>query len=100
MDQIHQIGVDVMESRGFITEIINQVPQGFIHSTGHGVGLDIHEAPRISSANHKKLRAGHIITIEPGLYYPQIGGVRIEDTILVTNDGYKMLAPCLKKLEI
>jgi Xaa-Pro aminopeptidase len=99
-DTIHQIGVDLMESRGFKTETIDNVPQGFIHGTGHGVGLEIHEAPRVSSANDKKLRAGHIITIEPGLYYPEIGGVRIEDTIAVTQDGYKMLCPCAKKLEI
>jgi len=99
-DTIHKIGADLMEARGFKTETINDIPQGFIHGTGHGVGLEIHEAPRVSSANHQKLRAGHIITIEPGLYYPEIGGVRIEDTILVTKDGYKMLAPCFKKLEV
>ena len=99
-DTVHKIGADLMESRGFKTETSNDTPQGFIHGTGHGVGLEIHEAPRVSSANHQKLRAGHIITIEPGLYYPDIGGVRIEDTILVTKDGYKMLAPCPKKLEV
>ncbi len=99
-DTIHKTGADLMEARGFKTETINDVPQGFIHGTGHGVGLEIHEAPRVSSATHQKLRAGHIITIEPGLYYSEIGGVRIEDTILVTKDGYKMLAPCPKKLEI
>ena len=99
-DKIHQIGVDLMENRGFKTETINDVPQGFIHGTGHGVGLEIHEAPRVSSGNHQKLRAGHVITIEPGLYYPEIGGVRIEDTILVTKEGYKMLSSCIKKFEV
>ena len=99
-DTVHKIGADLMEARGFKTEIINDTPQGFIHGTGHGVGLEIHEAPRVSSANHQKLRAGHIITIEPGLYYSEIGGVRIEDTILVTKEGYKMLALCPKKLEV
>ena len=99
-DTVHRIGAELMESRGFKTETIDEVAQGFIHGTGHGVGLEIHEAPRISSANHQKLRAGHIITIEPGLYYPDIGGVRIEDTVEVTKDGYKMLAPCMKQLEI
>ena len=89
-----------METRGFETKTIDDIPQGFIHGTGHGVGLEIHEAPSVLSANHQKLRAGHIITIEPGLYYSTIGGVRIEDTILVTKDGYKMLAPCVKQLEI
>jgi len=99
-DTVHKVGVGLMEARGFKTETVNDIPQGFIHGTGHGVGLEIHEAPRVSSANHQKLRAGHIITIEPGLYYPEMGGVRIEDTILVTKDGYKMLAPCPTKLEI
>lgn len=99
-DAVHRVGAELMESRGFKTETIGGVAQGFIHGTGHGVGLEIHEAPRVSPANHQKLRAGHIITIEPGLYYPEIGGVRIEDTVEVTKDGYKMLAPCIKQLEI
>ena len=99
-DTLHKLGAKLMEARGFKTETLDDIPQGFIHGTGHGVGLEIHEAPRVSSGNHQKLRAGHIITIEPGLYYSEIGGVRIEDTILVTNEGYKMLAPCPKKLEV
>lgn len=70
---------------------------GFIHGTGHGVGLDMHEAPRISRVGDE-LKAGHVITIEPGLYYPGLGGVRIEDTILVTKDGYENLALTPKDL--
>ena len=99
-DDIHAAAAGELDRRGFKTETIDGVPQGFIHGTGHGVGLEIHEAPRVSSAGHKKLRAGNIITIEPGLYYPHIGGIRIEDTILVTKAGYEMLAPCPKRLEI
>ncbi len=99
-DDVHATAAAELDQRGYKTETIDDIPQGFIHGTGHGVGLEIHEAPRVSSANHQKLRAGHIITIEPGLYYPDIGGVRIEDTILVTKDGYKMLAPCPKRIEI
>jgi len=72
---------------------------GFIHSTGHGVGLSIHEAPSVSTAEGR-LKAGNVITIEPGLYYPGIGGVRIEDTIVVTNSGWRYLVPCEKKFEI
>ncbi len=97
---IHQIGANIIKTRGYKTGTIDGIPQGFIHGTGHGVGLEIHEKPIISSTNHKKLRIGHIITIEPGIYDSKIGGVRIEDTIVVTRDGYKMLAPCSKKLEI
>ena len=59
---------------------------GFFHGTGHGLGLDIHEAPRIAKGE-ATLRAGHVVTIEPGLYYPGIGGVRIEDDVLVTDIG-------------
>ena len=99
-DDVHAAAAGELDRRGFKTETVNGVPQGFIHGTGHGVGLEIHEAPRVSSAVHKKLRAGNIITIEPGLYYPHLGGVRIEDTVLVTKAGYKMLAPCQKKMEI
>lgn len=99
-DLVHATGAELMESRGFKTEVVDDIPQGFIHGTGHGVGLEIHEAPNVSPANHQKLRAGHIVTVEPGLYYPAIGGVRIEDTVVVTKDGCKMLCPCIKKLEI
>ena len=98
-DEIHNAAAGELDRRGFKTETIDGVPQGFIHGTGHGVGLEIHEAPRVSSAVHKKLRAGNIITIEPGLYYPHIGGIRIEDTVAVTKDGYEMLSPCPKRFE-
>lgn len=99
-DSIHKKGADLMAARGFKTETIDGIAQGFIHGTGHGVGLEIHEAPRVSPANRKTLKAGHIVTIEPGLYYPEIGGVRIEDTVLITQDGHQMLALCPKKLEV
>jgi Xaa-Pro aminopeptidase len=99
-DVVHKTGADLMAARGFKTETISGRSQGFIHGTGHGVGLEIHEAPRVSSAVHKKLCAGNIITIEPGLYYPELGGIRIEDTVLVTKEGCKMLAPCPKRFEV
>jgi Xaa-Pro aminopeptidase len=98
-DDVHAAAAGELDCRGFKTETIDGVPQGFIHGTGHGVGLEIHEAPRVSSAVHKKLRAGNIITIEPGLYYPHLGGIRIEDTVAVTKTGYQMLAPCPKRFE-
>ena len=60
--------------------------QGFFHGTGHGLGLQIHEPPSISP-RPPTLRAGHVVTVEPGLYYLGLGGVRIEDVALVTADG-------------
>ena len=74
--------------------------QGFIHGTGHGVGMEIHELPSIIAKSKDILKAGNIITIEPGLYYPGIGGVRIEDLILVTKNGYENLTKLPKVLEI
>jgi Xaa-Pro aminopeptidase len=71
---------------------------GFIHSVGHGVGLDIHESPGLRN-EPGRLRAGNVVTVEPGLYYPGRGGVRIEDTVVVTRTGHKVLASFPKKLE-
>jgi Xaa-Pro aminopeptidase len=63
----------------------------FIHTTGHGVGVKIHQAPRISMKSRKKLKAGLVITIEPGLYIKGWGGIRIEDMVLVTKTGCRLL---------
>ena len=87
------------DQRGFEPRTEGGRSVGFIHSTGHGVGLEIHEAPGVST-NDTRLRAGHVITIEPGLYYPDIGGIRIEDTVLITRDGWRYFVPCEKKLEL
>jgi Xaa-Pro aminopeptidase len=70
----------------------------FTHSTGHGVGLEIHEAPRIAAGQPEVLRPGMVITIEPGVYLPGRWGVRIEDMALVTEQGYKVLTPISKDL--
>lgn len=63
---------------------------GFFHSTGHGVGLEIHEQPCLGSSP-QILTPGNVVTVEPGLYYPEIGGVRIEDTVMITETGCEIL---------
>ncbi len=63
----------------------------FVHGTGHGVGLDIHEAPRVSTTVGATLAAGHVVTVEPGVYLPGVGGVRVEDTVVVTEGGCRPL---------
>lgn len=69
------------------------------HGTGHGLGLEIHEAPRLGDVD-VALREGEVVTIEPGLYHPDIGGVRVEDTIVITADGYRNLTSLSKRFEL
>ena len=98
--EIHRAILDLFEQEGYQTGRHNGRMQGFFHGTGHGLGLEIHEAPRIGSSSRGALKTGQIVTVEPGLYYPEIGGVRIEDVALVTQRGHRNLTQFEKVLEL
>ena len=97
--KIHQGICARFDKAGYKTGVVNGRMQGYFHGTGHGVGLDIHEAPRISRTG-SLLQEGHVVTVEPGLYYPGLGAVRIEDMVLVTKDGCRNLTDFPKIFEL
>jgi Xaa-Pro aminopeptidase len=83
-------------ARGILCE--EGLGEAFSHSTGHGVGLEIHEPPRVGAGQKTRLEAGMVITIEPGIYYPGEFGIRIEDMVAVTRAGHEVLTPAPKAL--
>jgi len=89
--KVHEAVVQYFEKAGYKTGVIDGVPQGFIHSTGHGLGLDVHEEPRLGKTGGK-LKAGNVVTVEPGLYYPGLGACRIEDVVWVKKAGIELLS--------
>jgi len=95
--KIHQAIQKMFSDRGYPTEVRKGKNVGFFHGTGHGLGLEIHEYPRLQKV---VLKEREIVTVEPGLYYPGLGGVRIEDVVVVTKTGCKILSRFPKQLEI
>jgi len=89
---VHKEVADYLASLGYKTEKIGEQYVGFFHGTGHGVGYDLHEEPYLSPRFPKPLQVGQCVTVEPGLYYPGIGGCRIEDCVVVTKSGCQMLS--------
>ncbi len=87
---VHAKAAQSLAESGFNTFTENGIPSGFIHSTGHGVGLEIHEEPRLSPSGGKLLE-NMVVTVEPGLYYPDLGGVRIEDLVVIRKTGHQVL---------
>lgn len=88
--EVDRAGRDLLKNSGYGAY--------FTHSTGHGVGLEVHEAPRLAKGQSYKLAPGMVVTIEPGIYIPDEGGVRIEDMVLVTESGREVLTPTTKDL--
>jgi Xaa-Pro aminopeptidase len=94
---VHNEVKQFFTNRGFPTEVRSGRQVGFFHGTGHGLGLEIHEFPRFQKTVFK---VGQVLTVEPGLYYPGLGGVRIEDVAVVTKSGNRLLSRFEKRLEV
>ncbi len=91
MKDIDAVARGVIEAAGF--------GKRFTHGLGHGIGLEIHEAPRLAANQQRKLKAGMVVTVEPGIYLPGWGGVRIEDDVLVTRTGHEVLSSVPKEFD-
>ena len=97
---VHTAVQKYFDAQGYKTGKKDRRMHGFFHGTGHGLGLDVHEAPRIGPRTQDMLAAGQVVTVEPGLYYPGIGGVRLEDVAVLTPQGARNLTKFEKTLEI
>lgn len=94
-------GVETQSIDAVARDLITEAGYGdrFNHSLGHGIGLNVHEGPRLSSSLDQKLEAGMVVTVEPGIYLPGLGGVRIEDDVLVTPNGAEVISNLPKELQ-
>lgn len=105
--EVHELVEDIIFAAGYDTlragqkhNVDDPVTRGFIHGTGHGVGLEIHEAPSIGRGGTAPLAAGDVVTVEPGIYDPAIGGVRLEDMLVITADGSRNLTRAPRQLVV
>ena len=105
--EVHELVEDVIFAAGYDTLREGQkhhpedpVTRGFIHGTGHGVGLEIHEAPSVGRGGTSPLMVGDVVTVEPGLYDPDIGGIRLEDMLVITAEGSRNLTRAPRQLVI
>ncbi|MFP4633870.1 MAG: M24 family metallopeptidase [Candidatus Aenigmatarchaeota archaeon] len=97
--EVDDVVCEVFEKYGFSTHRKDERGPAFPHSTGHGVGLEVHERPHISDGSESELERGNVIAIEPGLYHPDVGGVRIEDVVVVQGGGHKVLTSMDTEME-
>lgn len=98
-EEVHTAVAALLRERGNLNGEVGGKRTGFFHGTGHGVGLEVHELPRIGRVK-STLRTGNVVTVEPGLYYPGIGSVRLEDIVVITPDGCRNLNRFPKELEV
>jgi Xaa-Pro aminopeptidase len=99
--EIHTAVLDFFTNAGFVTHRTGVLQgEGFIHGVGHGVGSAIHEPPRIGEGSADVLQEGDVVTVEPGLYYKHIGGVRIEDMVVITAHGCKPITTLSRELRV
>ena len=105
--EVHELVEDIIFAAGYDTlrtgqkhDVSDPVTKGFIHATGHGVGLEIHEAPRVGRGGTSPLEIGDVVTVEPGIYDPAIGGVRLEDMLVITADGSRNLTRAPRQLVV
>lgn len=105
--EVHELVEDLIFAAGYDTLRTGQqhdpkagVTRGFIHGTGHGVGLEIHEAPSVGRAGTSPLAVGDVVTVEPGIYDPAVGGVRLEDMLVITTDGSRNLTRAPRQLVV
>jgi Xaa-Pro aminopeptidase len=98
-EEMNNTVCQVFEGLGFQTLRQGDIDQGFLHSVGHSIGLDAHEPPRLGPSGGE-LKPGMVLTIEPGLYNPEVGGLRFEDMVLVKEEGYENFNSMHKKMEI
>jgi len=103
---VHELVEDIIWAAGYETlrpghqreDRKGDLPRGFIHSTGHGVGLEIHEQPSVARGGTRPLAVGDVVTVEPGIYDPEIGGVRLEDCLVITKEGSHNLTHAPRQL--
>ena len=99
--EAHKTAADILTQAGFPSGCGRDgKPCGFFHGLGHGVGLEIHENPRLSPLNPNPLQAGNVVSVEPGLYYSEWGGIRLEDLVVISSKGCICLNTMEMELEI